>query len=65
MRLHLRVETRIGLPHTTFRVFVDGASCGLLTMSTEEFAIFEDIIQQGCTVRDCGDELQVTRPPER
>lgn len=39
MRIYLRVETpRLGdHPHCTVRVFINGASCGLLTLRTEEF----------------------------
>lgn len=43
MKVHLRVEA-VTPAHTTFRVFVNTASCGLLTMRTDEAEAFRQIV---------------------
>ena len=47
MNINLRAVAANGA-HTTIRVFVNGASAGLLTMKEEEAGNFHQIVANGC-----------------
>lgn len=47
MKITLRFETS-NAQHTTMRVFINGTSAGLLTMTTKEAGDFHQIVAHGC-----------------
>lgn len=59
MRLHFRIDSPLSAPHITIRVFIDGASAGLLTMTADEFASFQNLVAAGCALRD--HKFEITR----
>ena len=46
MNLHLQIN-RSNARHTSFTVFIDGVSCGELTMLTADFPTFHMILGHG------------------
>jgi hypothetical protein len=47
MKIHLRIDSS-DPSHTRFTVFANGANCGDLCMTTNEFANFHQIVNLGC-----------------
>ena len=46
MKIHLRVNSS-NPRHTRFTVFMNGANCGTLVMTNEEFEKFRDLLRRG------------------
>jgi hypothetical protein len=46
MKIHLRVNST-NPRHTRFTVFMNGANCGTLVMTNEEFEKFRDLLRRG------------------
>ncbi|TET82596.1 hypothetical protein E3J38_01900 [candidate division TA06 bacterium] len=47
MKIHLRIDSS-NMRHTKCTVFLNGANCGQLTTTTDEFANLHQIINLGC-----------------
>ena len=63
MRLHIRVDAR-NEQHVHFSVFMNGAYCGRLTMTVEEFGTFRAMLAAGSTSVRGKPRVQFTEAPD-